>query len=321
MKHSKLLPAVIAVVVVVAVIAAVCLLHESAQPSVDEPPVIDPPAAGTPTADPAQPQGDQPPAGSTEAPNAPDAGETSDGSAGASTVLEGLPSELVTPDTLPDDPQEYYLVAALPEEHTWLYARNYGQDSMILWDGNIYRPFDGRVAHTGHMVLPTLYLLEDTSEGSTVAAVSEVGTGTGMDIYELVVYVMLGANPTGIQDYVYDWHVITDDFSQNNTLTYDAQTNSLTLVWNGDTYQTGTLRSDLGQALDLEDGWTGTLVASGDIIRFAHNDDGSFTVTAEASVCGYPLSIGVTGLTLTWTVRFNGAGFAESGTAVEVVQS
>lgn len=319
MKRSKLLPVIIAVAAVAAVIVAVCLLIAPAQPAVDDPPLIDDPATGEPVAAPVDLKEDPAPTGSADVFDAPDAGEAPDETESITghALLAKLPFELVTPETLPDDPQEYYLVAALPEAYTWLYARNYGQDSMLLWNGNIYRPFDGRVAHTGHMNLPTLYLLEDNPDRVTVAAVSEVGTGTGVDIYELVAYVM-PEGPSGIQDYVYDWSALTDTFNQSNTLTYDAQTNSLTLLWNGTSYQTGTLREDLSYSLELEDGWTGTLVVGGDILRFTYNADGSFTAVATPSIAGSPLSIGGTGFALTWTVRFNGSGFEASGVTVEL---
>lgn len=316
MKRSKLLP----VIIIVVAAAAVCLLTAPARPAVDAPPATGQPAVNP---DPPETQKDPAPTGSAEVSDTPDAGGLPDeaDSITGHALLAKLPFELVTPDTLPDDPQEYYLVAALPEAYIWLYARNHGQDSMLLWDGNFCKPFDGRVAHTGHMNLPALYLLEESSDRLTVAAVSEVGTGTGVDIYELVAYVMPGDNFLSIQDYVYDWSTLTDAFNQSNTLTYDAQTNSLTLLWNGTAYQTGTLREDLSRSLELEDGWTGTLSAGGDMIRFTYNADGSFTAAATPSIAGFPLSIGGTGFALTWTVRFNDSGFEASGVTIEVVQS
>ena len=78
-------------------------------------------------------------------------------------------------------------------------------------------------------------------------SISEVNSGTGVSVKELVVYRILLDHPvesshyTGIQDYVYDWSAVTDAFNDSNTLVYDADTNSLTLLWNGTAYFTGTL--------------------------------------------------------------------------------
>lgn len=252
--------------------------------------------------------------------------------------LSSLPTELVTYNTLPADPEEYYLVAELPEQHIWLYAQNWGQDSMLRWD-NSWWPLEGRVAHSHHMTLPQMFLLEETPGKTTAAVISQIGTGTGVELYELAAYVMGGhtaetGNSFGMQNYVYDWRSAAEHFNQNNTLLYDAETDALTLFWNGTAYFSGTLGQDLSQHFGLEDGFTGALVVNGDIICFEHIEGSRFAVTVvpciakggqgyfaeegwwrwvnEDNYC-FPMSVGVTGFTLTWTVEFNGSGFDQVG--------
>lgn len=263
---------------------------------------------------------------------------TDAGQASGQDFLSGLPTELVTYNTLPADPEEYYLVAELPEQHIWLYAQNWGQDSMLRWD-NSWWPLEGRVAHSHHMTLPQMFLLEETPGKTTAAVISQIGTGTGVELYELAAYVMGGhtaeaGNSFGMQNYVYDCRSAAEHFNQNNTLLYDAETDALTLFWNGTAYFSGTLGQDLSQHFGLEDGFTGALVVNGDIIRFEHIEGSRFAVTAvpciakggqgyfaeegwwrwvnEDNYC-FPMSVGVTGFTLTWTVEFNGSGFDQVG--------
>lgn len=242
------------------------------------------------------------------------------------SALGTLPRDIVTAETYPTNPEWYYKVAETV--HYNLYARNHGQEIFITY-GNIVQKFD-HTAHTGHMNLPVMKELDERS----VAVISEVNTGTGVGVDELLVYRMDEPdNPMGFNDYLYDWRDLAARFNRNNTLTYNKESNSLTLVWNGKTYSSGRLSNDLSAAYDLEDGFTGALIATGDSIRFSFNEDGAITARMQTSIAAgsngrfsdyaagwfwqragddsyvYPLSIGETGFVLTWTVEFNGEGF------------
>ena len=245
--------------------------------------------------------------------------------------LSSLPRDIVTNETYPTDPEWYYKVA--DSQSYSLYARNWGGEVMLTW-GNFFWKFD-HVAHTGHMNLPVMEELDD----ETVAVISEVNTGTGVGVDELVVYRTQFDRPvqnshyTTIQDYLYDWRDLAADFNRNNTLTYDKLSNSLTLSWNGKTYSSGRLVYDLSTSFGLEDGFTGVLIATGELVRYTSNGDGTFTVRMSTAIGRgnkggfhnegeewfwravdqdnhyYPTSTGITGLDLVWTVKFTGSGF------------
>ena len=243
------------------------------------------------------------------------------------TTLSSLPRDIVTGETYPENPEWYYKVAET--EQYSLYARNHGAEVLLQY-GNFSWTF-GNIAHTPHRNLPVMKELDE----ETVAVISEVNTGTGVNVDELVVY---DATLPVATDYRYDWRELAADFNRNNTLTYDKASNSLTLGWNGKTYSSGVLAQDLSVGFALEAGFSGALIATGDQIRFTPNGDGTFTVRMNTSIgrgnngsfsdyqAGwfwqsadedsyvYPMSIGITGLDLVWTVRFTGDGF-------EVVES
>ncbi|MBQ6799086.1 MAG: hypothetical protein IJP11_07610, partial [Oscillospiraceae bacterium] len=98
--------------------------------------------------------------------------------------LGGLPGEIVTYDTIPTDPKEFYKVGELPEEHLFLYARNHGQDSLLVWEGNFWWYLEGRIAHSTQFSLPQIVKVDDLTYG----VISEVQTGTQVGMDELVVY-------------------------------------------------------------------------------------------------------------------------------------
>lgn len=257
--------------------------------------------------------------------------------------LGGLPGEIVTYDTIPTDPKEFYKVGELPEEHLFLYARNHGQDSLLVWEGNFWWYLEGRIAHSTQFSLPQIVKVDDLTYG----VISEVQTGTQVGMDELVVYEIdptiqvSGSNFTGMRDHVYDWRPVAEEFNRSNTIVYDKDTNSIVLYWNGEVYFTGKLPEDQSAYLGLEDGFTGALIASGQIVRYEANEDGSFTVTMETCIGNggdgsfsddpaddpfwnwngeenryYPLSVGTIGLELSWTVNFTGEGFEASDVTV-----
>ena len=230
---------------------------------------------------------------------------------GSTGLLIDLPSELVTMDTLPTDPEEYYLVAQLPEENIRLYSRNYGQETLLVRNGA--QQSYAYLSHTTHMILPRMAMLGT----DCVGVISQVGTGTGISVDELVVYDLW--DPSDWRDYHYDWSSVAEEFNRSNTLVYDADTNSLAMTYNSVTYHTGTLAEELARSLGLEDGFTGAACADGSIVSYQFNGDDTVQVTMDTCIAGYPMSIGVTGIELTWTVRFTGSGFEVVPDSFEII--
>lgn len=253
----------------------------------------------------------------------------------------------VTKDTIPTDPKQFYRVANCGVFA--LYARNHGQESLMTWEGNFWWYLGERTAHTGHFNLPVMVPMEDLPDGviESVAVISEVNTGTQTGVDELIVYQVAdiqaedGSWYMGLKDYIYNWRPVAEEFSRSNTIVYDKDTNSIVLYWNGEVYFTGKLPEDQSAYLGLEDGFTGALIASGQIVRYEANADGSFTVTMKTCIGNggdgsfsddpaddpfwnwngeenryYPLSVGTTGLELSWTVNFTGESFEASDVTV-----
>ena len=244
--------------------------------------------------------------------------------------LSSLPTEIVTYNTLPVDPEEYYLVANVSGAPVSLYSRNAGQETLLVWDG-LSKSF-ARVAHTGYLNLPKtkLYSYPAPDLGYLVV-ISEVDTGTGVGVDELVCYDLRKKDSTAWSEYAYDWRSVADLFNKSNTLIYDADTNSVSIIYNGQEYTTGSLSVNLARDYGLEDGFTGALVANGDSIRYEFHADDSITVTMQTSIAKggqgsfdewrwvgkdqdnacLPMSIGVTGATLTWKLNVIHGVFTE----------
>lgn len=235
--------------------------------------------------------------------------------AGASlTVLDTLPRDIVTPETLPDDPDWYYKVAEAGAFN--LYARNHGQEVLLQY-GNLSWTFDHR-AHSTRWSLPRMAELNE----QTVAVISQVNTGTQVDVDELVVYAYDDA--TAMTDHLYDWRTIAGEFNRSNTLVYDRETNSFALTYGGETYHSGTLPEDFSTAFSLEDGFTGALLANGELVSIDYIGDNNFTITLDLIIASggegeftdewfwqsgadrcYPLSAGATGFKLTWNFHYD----------------
>ena len=91
------------------------------------------------------------------------------------------------------------------------------------------------------------------------------------------------------------------------------------MTYNSVTYHTGTLAEELARSLGLEDGFTGAACADGSIVSYQFNGDDTVQVTMDTCIAGYPMSIGVTGIELTWTVRFTGSGFEVVPDSFEII--
>lgn len=226
-----------------------------------------------------------------------------------------LPTELVTDETIPADPNQYYLVGALPEEQIYLYAREAQSGVLLVWGDTRqtfdHRPHEGLQGTLGQ--LPEMAMIGD----DRLAVVSVISSGQNTGIEELVVYQRNGDGT--VTDYVYDWSAnpTLQDFNRNNTLTYHADTNSFTMSWNGATYDTGPRAGGYAQAVGAKDGASAVAEASGQHTRFVFNGDGTISVSVWSRIAAgspdipddYGNSIGSVGFDPTWVVRFTGSGF------------
>jgi len=242
---------------------------------------------------------------------------------------------LVTQDTLPSDPEEFYLVGQLPEENIFLYARNHGAQTMLVWEGNFRQIYD-HTAHTENLVLPRLTMLE----GGYLAVVSQVQSGPGVSVEELIVYDMNADAPdeTGLvtqlfDPHYYEWKELAAEFNRTNSMVYhktdnSISINSISIAHGGNVLNTGSIANRLDYYLGLENEFLGILIADGEQVRYSFNEDGTVAITlglALADSSGgvwseedcfwdstaeryYPEA--KTGLSLTWNVRFHDGGFS-----------
>lgn len=229
----------------------------------------------------------------------------------------------VTRDTIPTDPKQFYLVA---ENGPFaLYARNWGTQTLLTWEGNFWWYLGDRISHTARFDLPVMTLLNET----TAAVVSEVSSGSQLSPHKLIVYRVSESQAENgsvylvLNEFLYDWQTATQEFDRNNTVIYDKESNSLVLHWNGEIHFTGALPHDLSALLGLEDGFTGALFADESLLSFTANDDGSFTATTWTCIgtgdeenTYYPLPTGNSGFRLSWRVTFTDEAFEISDMTV-----
>lgn len=200
---------------------------------------------------------------------------------------------------LPEDPQEWYKVAELPDDLIWVFSRNYGQETLIRWDGNFYKAFD-HVAHTPHLDMPQLKKLGGPDTYGPLAVISEVNSGSGCFGQELVVYDLDGPAPV---DYTHNWRPLMRVFNNTFSYQYDDRTRVLTLSYQGQTI-TKTLIDLVGDDIT-------TLSITGEQVRYSFDEanDGRFRLSlgvqafADGNVTSlFPVSV-------SWTIQFNGGGF------------
>lgn len=248
----------------------------------------------------------------------------------------------VTKDTIPTDPKQFYLVAQ--NDPFALYARNWGTQALMTWEGNFWWYLGERTTHTARFDLPVMTLINDT----TAAVISEVGSGSQMSLKELIVYQVAdipqedGSVYIGLNEYLYDWRPVAEEFNRNNTIVYDKDTNSIVLYWNDEIHFSGALPYDLSDLLGLEDSFTGALIADGQLVDIVPNSDGSFTLTTWTCIgksgdgyfstgdfiyplwqengeenTYYPLPTGNSWFRLSWTVSYTGDGFEATDVTVK----
>ena len=211
---------------------------------------------------------------------------------------------------IPDDPNQWYKVAELPDDMIWVYSRNRGEETLIRWDGNFYKVFN-HTAHTARSIPPALKKLgSDPNFYGPLAVISNVGSGTGVSLDELVVYEL---DVSGVPSYVHDWKPLVDEFNGGRAFRYDGNTHSVICTYEG---QTAELIIDGGDNEELyrridEEGIR--LAVTGEIVSYRFNEDGAMEIEFPLQVfigddvVGFPL---LWPWFLRWTIRFD-SGRAE----------
>lgn len=203
---------------------------------------------------------------------------------------------------LPDDPEEWYKVAELPDDMIWVFSRNDGAETLIRWDGNFYKVFDQR-AHTARSIPPQLKKLGGPDTYGPLAVISNVGSGTGVSLDRLVVYDL---DASDAPSYVHDWSLLRDEFNAYRTFQYDGNTHTITCTYEG---QTAELIIDGGDEMfrRIDEEGIG-LRASGLVVSYRFNEDGTIQIEfpLEAfigdDVVNAPL---IWPWFLRWTIRFD----------------
>ncbi len=205
---------------------------------------------------------------------------------------------------LPEDPNEWYKVAELPDDMIWVYARCYGAETLIRWDGNFYKVFN-HTAHTARSIPPALKKLGGADTYGPLAVISNVGSGTGVSLDQLVIYDL---DSSDAPSYVHDWSLLRDEFNGYRTFQYDSETHTITCTYEG---QTAELIIDGGDNEELyrridEEGVT--VRVTGEIVSYWFNDDGTMEIEFPlqafigSDVVNAPL---MWPWFLRWTIRFD----------------
>ena len=206
---------------------------------------------------------------------------------------------------LPDDPDEWYKVAELPDDMIWVYSRNEGEETLIRWDGNFIQSFD-HTAHTIHCMMPQLKKLGGPNTYGPLAVISEVNSGSSCFGQGLVVY-DLDAAPAAV-DYAHDWRPLMEDFNNSSSCQYDSSTHVATL-----TYQGKTVVIPLADMLIEERLAPGniTLSITGDQVYyfFDETNDSRFRLDLGVQLLIDGLSTECFPSHVTCTLQFNGKGF------------
>lgn len=200
---------------------------------------------------------------------------------------------------LPEDPRAWYKVAELPDDLIWVFSRNYGQETLIRWDGNFYKAFD-HVAHTPHLDMPQLKKLGGPDAYGPLAVISEVNSGSGCFGQELVVYDLDGPAPV---DYTHNWRPLMRVFNNTFSYQYDDRTRVLTLSYQGQTI-TKTLIDLVGDDITA-------LSITGEQVRYSFDEtnDGRFRLSLGVQAFAGGNVTSLFPVDVSWTLQFNGGGF------------
>ncbi|MDE6954261.1 MAG: hypothetical protein K2P18_00635, partial [Oscillospiraceae bacterium] len=204
---------------------------------------------------------------------------------------------------LPNDPEEWYKVAELPDDMIWVYSRNEGEETLIRWDGNFYKVFGHRV-HDRTRNAPKLKKLGGGGVYGPLAVIRNLHWGAGSDIEELVIYDL---DSSDVPSYVHDWSLLRDDFNGDRTFQYDRNTRTITCAYEGQTAELiiDDSREETFRRIE-EDGVS--VRVTGELVFYQFDEDGTIQIEFPLEVfigndvVSAPL---VWPWFLRWTIRFD----------------
>ena len=206
-------------------------------------------------------------------------------------------------DKLPDDPEEWYKVAELPDDMIWVYSRNEGEETLIRWDGNFYKVFGHRI-HDRTRNAPKLKKLGGGGAYGPLAVIRNLHWGAGSDIEELVIYDL---DSSDVPSYVHDWSLLRDEFNGGRTFQYDNETHTVTCTYEGQTAELiiDDSREETFRRIE-EDGVS--VRVTGELVFYQFNEDGTIQIEFPLEVfigddvVSAPL---IWPWFLRWTIRFD----------------
>ncbi len=206
-------------------------------------------------------------------------------------------------DELPDNPDEWYKVAELPDDMIWVYSRNEGKETLIRWDGNFYKVFGHRV-HDRTRNAPKLKKLGGGGVYGPLAVIRNLHWGAGSDIEELVIYDL---DSSDVPSYVHDWSLLRDEFNGDRTFQYDRNTRTITCAYEGQTAELiiDDSREETFRRIE-EDGVS--VRVTGELVFYQFDEDGTIQIEFPLEVfigndvVSAPL---VWPWFLRWTIRFD----------------
>lgn len=204
---------------------------------------------------------------------------------------------------LPNDPEEWYKVAELPDDMIWVYSRNEGEETLIRWDGNFYKVFGHRV-HDRTRNAPKLKKLGGGGVYGPLAVIRNLHWGAGSDIEELVIYDL---DSSDVPSYVHDWSLLRDEFNGDRTFQYDRNTRTITCAYEGQTAELiiDDSREETFRRIE-EDGVS--VRVTGELVFYQFAEDGTIQIEFPLEVfigddvVSAPL---VWPWFLRWTIRFD----------------
>ena len=204
---------------------------------------------------------------------------------------------------LPNNPEEWYKVAELPDDMIWVYSRNEGEETLIRWDGNFYKVFGHRV-HDRTRNAPKLKKLGGGGVYGPLAVIRNLHWGAGSDIEDLVIYDL---DSSDVPSYVHDWSLLRDDFNGDRTFQYDRNTRTITCAYEGQTAELiiDDSREETFRRIE-EDGVS--VRVTGELVFYQFAEDGTIQIEFPLEVfigndvVSAPL---VWPWFLRWTIRFD----------------
>lgn len=203
------------------------------------------------------------------------------------------------PNSIPSDPEEWYLVGQLPGESIWMFSRDHGEETMFQVGERFTQAFPYRAHNAGHAIrLPQLRRLEAGPNGGAFAVISHLFQGGTEQEYQLTAY-DLETDP--VTPCVHDWRALMEDFNRNRTVELDKTDLTATITYEGQTVEIDFHDEDWYSEADrtaVQQHGFSPAVYEYDM-DYVFNPDGTadlrMPVTLSHMAC--------------WTLRFTGSGF------------